>query len=51
MHRLSEHKRLSTGSSPKKLGASSLQIDNKQLKQKFNESPVPEDINFTWASF
>lgn len=42
-----KHKRLSTGSSPKKLGASSLQIDNKQLKQKFNESPVTEDINFT----
>ncbi|CAK9309829.1 unnamed protein product [Citrullus colocynthis] len=42
-----KHKRLSTGSSLKKLGASSLQIDNKQLKQKFNESPVPEDINFT----
>lgn len=42
-----KHKRLSTGSSPKKLGASSLQIDNKQLKQKFNESPVTEDIYFT----
>ncbi|XP_038899853.1 ethylene-responsive transcription factor-like protein At4g13040 isoform X2 [Benincasa hispida] len=42
-----KHKRLGTGSSPKKLGASSLQIDNTEFKHRFNEPPVPEDINFT----
>ncbi|KGN44632.1 ethylene-responsive transcription factor-like protein At4g13040 isoform X1 [Cucumis sativus] len=44
-----KHKRLSVsaGSSPKKLGASSLQIDNTELKHRFNEAPLPEDINFT----
>ncbi|KAA0026141.1 ethylene-responsive transcription factor-like protein [Cucumis melo var. makuwa] len=44
-----KHKRLSVnaGTSPKKLEASSLQIENTELKHRFNESPLPEDINFT----